>query len=184
MAKNKKRGHSIISRLDDEKRRTVNYMIDNGYMYDDIVAYIKSIGVSISKSSVHRYKERYEETVKELRFIHTNASAIAEETQKYPNLDFTEASIRMVGYKLMEFMQDLDAGKFNEQDPLKVINTFNNLVKSIAIKTTADAKSKEARELAYEQFKEELFVNLRKERPDLYDQLVAWLNEKKESDWE
>ncbi len=182
MARKRNRKHSIIDGLESELKKTVEYMIDEGYIYEDIVNYLKTRNIKISASSVCRYAMRYQETTDELKFIHENFKAILEETDKYPDLDTTEATSRILSYRFLEYIQDLNLEKLKEENPTKVINAINNLIKSMAIKTTANVKSKEAKELAYEHFKEELFTSLRKEQPELYKELARYLNDKKEGD--
>ncbi len=182
MAKKRNRKHSIIDGLETDLKKTVEYMIDEGYIYEDIVEYLKTKNVAISVPTVCRYAKRYEDTTREMKFIHENFKAILEETDKYPDLDTTEATSRILSYRLLEYIQDLDYNMLKLEEPTKVINTINGLIKSMAIKTTANVKSKEAKQLAYEQFKEELFINLRKEQPELYDKLARYLNQKKEGD--
>lgn len=182
MGRRKHRKHSIIDGLEKPLKESVDYMLDEGYTYEEIVDYLKTKNVPISKSSVGRYAKSYFEAVRELKLIHENYKAILEETDKYPNLDTTEATSRILSYRLLEYIQDLDVEKLKMEEPTKVINTINNLIKSTAYKSISNVKSKEAKELAYENFKDEIFTVLKKERPDLYSELAEYLNGKKEGD--
>ncbi len=182
MGRRKNRTHSIIDGLSYSLKDGVENMIDDGYTYDEIVQFLKNNDVSISKSSVCRYAIRYRDAVSELKLIHSTHSAILEEVDKYPNLDITEGTARILSFKFLEYIQDLDISKLKTEDPTKVINSINGLIKSMAMKTTANLKSKAEKELAYEKFKEELFTNLRKEKPELYGELSKYLNGKIEGD--
>ncbi len=182
MGKRKKRTHSIINGLSTTLKDNVERMIDDGYTYEEIVQYLKNNNIAISKSSVCRYAQSYNDAVNELKYIHSNFRAISEETDKYPNLDTTEVTSRILSYKFLEYIQDLDLSKLKMEDPTKVINSINGLIKSMAMKTTANLKSKAEKDLAYEKFKEELFTNLRKEKPMLYEELSTYLNQKTEGD--
>ena len=90
------RKHSKIDTLPPEMKATVEEMImDGSATYSDIVAYLEQQGYSLSVSSVCRYAQGYVENLQTLQIAQANFRNMLDELERYPDLDTTEALVRV-----------------------------------------------------------------------------------------
>ena len=96
------RKHSKIDALPPEMKATVEEMIlDGSATYSEIVDYLQEHGYSLSVSSVCRYAQGYVENMQTLQIAQQNFRNMMEELDRYPDLDTTEALVRIASQNLM-----------------------------------------------------------------------------------
>ena len=95
------RKHSKIDALDPALRETVEQMLLSGSTYSEIVDFLGANGVGISVASVCRYARAYQAEVQMLNMAQENFRRMMDELDKYPDLDTTEAIIRLTSQNLL-----------------------------------------------------------------------------------
>ena len=105
------RKHSKIDALDPALRETVEQMLLSGSTYSEIVDFLGANGVGISVASVCRYARAYQAEVQMLNMAQENFRRMMDELDKYPDLDTTEAIIRLTSQNQDTTEAGLDAVK-------------------------------------------------------------------------
>lgn len=180
MAGNRK--HSIIDGLPVDVKEAVEEMLKNNFTYQEIADYIKKSGFPISVASVCRHAKGLNATLQSLRLAQENFRVIAEEMDRYPDLDTTEGMVRLLSHLMLERAQSLTAEELMIVSPDKLLAQINNLVRTAAYKKNLDLKNQDILEAGYEKVNKTFFDALAKERPDLYAQVSDFLNEKKQEE--
>ena len=153
------RKHSKIDTLPPEMKATVEEMImDGSATYSDIVAYLEQQGYSLSVSSVCRYAQGYVENLQTLQIAQANFRNMLDELERYPDLDTTEALVRVTSQNLM--------------------NQISGLTRAVAYKKRVELQNKSDIEAGTGDLKSALWSAMAKERPDLYKQVSAYLDRK------
>lgn len=178
MAGNRK--HSIIDGLPADLKEAVEMMISNDFTYKEIVDFIRQRGFDISIASVWRHANGLKATLQSLRLAQENFRVIAEEMDRYPDLDTTEGMVRLLSHLMMERVQTLTAEELMIVSPDKLLTQINNLVRTASYKKNLDLKNKDILEAGYEQVKKLVFDAMAKERPGLYAEVSRFLTEKKQ----
>lgn len=174
------RRHSKIDMLPEETRLFVEGMIrDRAATYAEIVDYLKSEDISISPQSVGRYAQRYMQNLRMLEISQDNFRLIAEELNKYPELDTTEAIIRLMSNNIFNALTSVSQEDFEKMDVVDLLKQTNSLVKTAAYKKRTDTQNRDLFEQGLEQVKGLVFDAMSRENPELYKQVVTFLNEKK-----
>lgn len=176
----KARKHSIIDGLPSDLKEAVEEMIRNDFTYQEIVNYIKQNGFDISIASVCRHAKGLNATLQSLRMAQENFRVVVEELDKYPDLDTTEGMVRLASHVMLERIQSLTAEELSLVNPAKLLTQMNALIRTASYKKNMDLKNKDILEAGYEQVKKTVFDAMAKERPDLYEQVSSFLNEKKQ----
>lgn len=177
----KNRKHSIIDKLPEAIKNTVEDMIKSDFTYAQIADYIKQqTGNEISITSVWRHASNLNETIETLRMAQENFRVIMEEIQKYPQLDTTEGIIRLLSHYVLETIHSTPEERWQTIDPAALIQTATSLVKAAAYKNNMDIKNKDILDAGYEQVKVMMFEALSKERPELYTELSKFIDTKRE----
>lgn len=175
------RKHSKIDALPADVKSTVEEMILGNYTYRDVCNFVRdTANVTLSEAAVCRYAQGLNATVQDLRLASENMRTLTEEMAKYPQLDTTEGIARLVAHKVLSVVRELDEEALKEADPLKLIDRCTGLIRAVAYKNANDIKVKDLKDVAFESFKEEIFDAMAKERPDLYQQLVQFITERKD----
>jgi len=176
----RKRNRSVskIDRLSPELKDTVEQMLLGGCTYKEIVSYLKENGVELSQMSVCRYAEKYLVSVERLRVAQENFRTLMDEIDKYPNLDTTEAILRIASQQVLDAISGAPAESWSETAPDKLMKNVTALIRAAAYKKKTDLQVKTDTETALEANKALLFDVLKK-YPDLYKEVMdAIKNEK------
>ena len=174
------RRHAIIDQLEPQIQETVKEMLRANFTYKDIVDYLASNGTQVSQSAVCRYAARFAETTEALRMAQENFRGIMEETAKYPNLDPTDGIRRLISHQLLDAINGMPEEQRQAKNFDELIKSAVALTRAVAYKKQVDVRSKELLENGADQFAGALFDAMATERPELYKQLRAFLDEKKE----
>ena len=171
------RSHSTIGRSPPLVRATVEQMISEDKKYWEIAAYLRTQDIQLSKSAICNYARRYLKTVEQLHAAQENFRAVLDEIDRYPELDTTEALLRISSHKLLGAVLDMKENDIKELAPGDIIGAVNSLAKAMAYKKQIDIRGKSEYEKAREAYKALLFETISRKRPDLYQQLLDVLDE-------
>lgn len=174
----KKRKHSKIDQLPGAIKDAVEQMMQANFTYAEIVNYLKQQGHPISISSVCRHAQNLNATLQTLRMAQENFRVIMEEVGKYPQLDTGEGIIRLLSHQVIEAINKTPEERWAAIDPEKLIRQATGLVRAASYKSNVDLKNKDILEAGFEQVKVLVFESMAKERPELYKEVAAYLNEK------
>ncbi len=174
-----RRKHSKIDKLPDNLRSVVEQMMqDPDFTYQDIVDYIKQQGQDISLTSVWRHASTLNATVQNIRMAQENFKAIMEEVSKYPQLDPSEAIIRLLSHQILEAIRQKNPKELADMDMEKLIRGAEGLIRAAAYKNRVDIQNKDAFEAGLEKVKVLVFEAMSKEEPELYAKVSKFLTEK------
>lgn len=173
------RKHSKIDTLPPEMKATVEEMIlDGSATYADIVEYLKKQGYGISASSVCRYARGYVENLQTLQIAQANFRNMMEELERYPDLDTTEALIRVASQNLMTALASKKDEDWSAVGIDKLMNQISGLTRAVAYKKRVELQNKSDLEAGTDDVKAMLWSAMAKEQPELYKQVSAYLDGK------
>lgn len=173
------RKHSKIDSLEPALRESVEQMLLSGSTYADIVDYLKSNGVGISVASVCRYAQSYNANVQMLSIAQENFSRMMSEIDKYPDLDTTEAIIRLTSQNLFNALASASEEDWQSVSIDKMLKETNGLIRAAAYKKRIEIQNQDTAEIGLDAMKSLVFEAMAKERPDLYRQVNEFLTAKK-----
>ncbi len=173
------RKHSKVDKLPTPIRETVEQMLLAGATYAEIIDYLKNNGQSISQASLCRYAQDYHANVAMLNVAQENFRRMMDEMQRYPDLDVTEAITRLSAQRVFDALANTEEDAWRAISPDKILRESNALVRAAAYKQRIDVQNATAQEAAIDEVKALVFDAMKKERPELYDDVVKFLNEKK-----
>ena len=173
------RKHSKIDALDPALRDTVEQMLLSGSTYSEIVDFLGTQGVGISVASVCRYAQAYHANVQMLAVAQENFRRMMDELDKYPDLDTTEAIIRLTSQNLFNALANSTEEDWQGVSIDKMLREANALVRAAAYKKRVELQNQDTSEAGLEAVKSLVFEAMAKERPDLYKQVNDFLTVKK-----
>lgn len=156
-------------------------MLLSGATYSEIVDFLKENEQSISVAAVCRYARAYNANVEQLRMTNENFKNIMRELNNYPDLDTTEAIIRIVSGNVFNRLANTEEEDWNEVKLDKLMKETNALIRATAYKKRIETQNQDIKDAAIEEMKTLLFETMAKESPDLYKNVVTYLNQKKEA---
>ena len=174
------RKHSKIDALDPALRETVEQMLLSGSTYSEIVDFLGENGVGISVASVCRYAKAYQAEVQMLNMAQENFRRMMDELDKYPDLDTTEAIIRLTSQNLLNALANTSEEDWQGVSIDKMLREANALVRAAAYKKRVEIQNQDTTEAGLEAVKSLVWQAMAKERPDLYRQVNEFLNSKKQ----
>lgn len=177
-ARRRNRKHSVIDGLPTETRDAVETMLVSGKTYREIVSWLAENEVQISISAVSRYARGMAADAERLRLAHENLTLINEQMARYPDLDATEAIVRIAGNNVFRAIMEMPEERWKEIEPEKLLREASVLIKAAAGKKRVDVQNKEDVDTAMDGMKALVFQAMAKERPDLYRAVVAFLDKK------
>lgn len=173
------RKHGKIDSLEPALKETVEQMLLTGSTYREIVDYLGENGVGISTSSVFRYAQDYLASVQTLAIAQENFRRMMDELDKYPDLDTTEAIIRLTSQNLLNALANTSEEDWKGVSIDKMLREANALVRAAAYKKRVDIQNQDSTETGLEAVKGLVFQAMAKEQPELYKQVSQFLEEKK-----
>ena len=179
MARKKNRKHSIIDELEPALKDTVEQMLLGGATYSEIVDYLKEQGVGISVASVCRYAQAYNANVEMLNIAQENFRKMMEEMQKYPDLDTSEAIIRLTSQNIFNALANTSEEDWKDVSIDKMLRESTALIRATAYKKRIEVQNQENFDAGLEAVKSLVFEAMAKEKPELYKQVNEFLLSKK-----
>ncbi len=107
MAKSKRRRIGKVDKLKPSLKSDVEQMLLTGSTYKEIVAYLKDNGETMSQMAISNYAKKYRATVEMLNVAQTNFNSLMDEMNKYPDMDTSEALIRLSSHHLLNTLSTL-----------------------------------------------------------------------------
>lgn len=177
----RKRKHGIIDDLPADLRDAVEQMLLSNCRYAEVVDFLANKGISISPASICRFAKDYHANVQLLNVAQENMRRMMGELDKYPGLDTTEAIVRLMSQNVFSALANLDDDDLAKVDVDKLLREANGLIKAAAYKKRIDLQNKSATEAGMDAVKQMVFDAMARERPELYAQVVGFLEAKKGS---
>lgn len=128
-----------IKKLKMELRETVNKLLQNGETIDSVTAFLNKQGEEISRSTVGRYRQQWQEAVRDIE----EARAFAEMTvERLANQ--SEDKVAILNAQLLEtafhrLLQALHQLEKNGEEPEKIIKLYERLAKAHKYVSSAHA---------------------------------------------
>ncbi len=178
------RKHSKIDKLKPEFKADVEEMIiSNQFTYAEIAEYIhENTGQTISLGAISHHARRLSLSLETLRIAQENFKVIMQELNKYPDLNSTDGIIQLMAYKLFTSVEQVTEDDLKKADPLKLMKQASELVRVAAYKKNLDLKNKDISEAGFDEIKSKFFSGLAKDKPELYQEISDYIDEKKAGD--
>jgi hypothetical protein len=173
------RKHSLIDDLPPELKWTIEQMLLSGSTYTQIVDYLAQHDVAISIASICRYARQYNANAQMLAIAQENFQRLMDQMDRYPDLDTTEAIIRLASQNVINALANTDEAQWAEMDKEKLMGSALGLVRAASYKKRTDSALKDSSSAGLDAVKEMVFAAMAKERPDLYKEVAAFLKKKK-----
>ena len=173
------RKHSKIDALPEDLKSAVEEMLLTGSTYSDIVQFLKDNEQSVSVAAVCRYARAFNANMEQLRMANENFKNMMDEINRYPELDTTEAIIRIASGNVFNRLANAEDADWDELKLEKLLKETNGLIRATAYKKRIELQNKEIRDTAIDEMKGLMFQEMAKDNPDLYKSVVAYLNSKK-----
>lgn len=178
--KERRRSTGKVDRLPPQLKDTVEQMLLTGCTYKEIVAFLKENGEEMSQMAVCTYARKYLATVEMINVAQSNFSMLMDEMNRYPDLDTSEALIRLASHHVLNALTNLDEEQMKEIPVDKLIRQTNALIRAGAYKKRIDLQTRDNYETGLDAVKSLVFEAMAKENPELYRQVSAYLNSKKD----
>ena len=174
-----KRKHGKIDDLPPAVKDTVEQMLLSNCRYAEVVDYLADKGISISPSSVCRYAKNYHANVQLLNIAQENMQRMMTEMDKYPDLDTTEAIVRLMSQNVFNALANAPEEAWTEVRLDKLLKESNALIKAAAYKKRIDMQNQTDVDIGIDSMKQMIFDAMAHERPELYAQVAAFLESKR-----
>lgn len=172
--------HFKIEKLPADIKSQVDEMIAANFTYDEIVDFIQSESdMTVSPMAVCRYARSLRQSIQTLRMAQENFRVLMDEVNKYPTLDTGEAILRLLSHVVVDRIQDTPDDKWKELEPDELIKQSTALVKAAAYKKNLDVRNEDIMSAGFEQVKGMVFEAMSRERPELYAEVAAFLEQKR-----
>lgn len=173
------RKHSKIDALSPELKAAVEQMLLTDATYSEIVDFLKNKGVGLSVASVCRYAQNYSANVQMLSMAQENFRRMMDELERYPDLDTTEAIIRLTSQNLFNALANTSEEDWQNISVDKMLKETNGLIRAAAYKKRIEVQNQDTTDAGLDAVKSLVFEALGKERPDLYKEVSTFLEKKK-----
>ena len=110
-------------------------MLLTGCTYKEIVAFLKENGEEMSQMAICTYARKYLATVEMINVAQSNFSMLMDEMNRYPDLDTSEALIRLASHHVMNALTNVDEEQMKEVPIEKLIKETNGLIRAAAIRS-------------------------------------------------
>ena len=175
----RRRSIGKVDRLPPELKDTVEQMLLTGCTYKHIVEYLKENGENMSQMAICTYAKKFLATVDMINVAQTNFSVLLDEMNRFPDLDTSEALIRLASHHVLNALTNIDEEQMKEVPIEKLIKETNGLIRAAAYKKRIEVQNRENYEVGLEAVKNLVFETMAKDNPELYRQVSAYLNKKK-----
>lgn len=161
-----------IDALPEELKAKVQEMLmDTSNTYLDIAMYLNEEGYEISKSAVGRYALRQNAVAKRLSEVQEQTRMLVEAVKQDPDVDYTEASMRMLITSLTEKIATAQE-EFDQMDLAEAGRLIVSLSRTKVYKDRVKAEIEKRAKVALELFKKEVKAELAGQEPELSRRLL------------
>lgn len=176
MGKTNRRRTGKIDRLDPQTRDEVEQMILSGIPYREIVEYLKTKGVELSRMAVCTYAKKFLATAQMLRIAQENFRMLTDELDRHPDLDTTEGIIQIMSNSILNTLAGTSPEDWQKIGIDKLLREANSLIKVTAYKRSR----RDPGEAALQNINAMVWDSMAKENPELYREVRDFLNKKKD----
>lgn len=167
-----RRASGTIDKLQPEMRDTVDQMLLAGDSYREIVEYLEAHEVQLSQMSVCRYARKFLANAEQLKMAQENMRMVMTEMERYPNLDTTEAILRVASNNVFNALSSAPPEVWEEVSPAKLLKEANSLIRAAGYKRKVDRTLQTDTVKALEANQSLLYDVLASKHPELYKQLM------------
>lgn len=167
-----------IDKLEPMLKDTVEQMLLTGSTYKEIVEFLKENGEEMSQMAVCTYAKKYLATVEMLNVAQVNFNNLMDEMSKYPDIDTSEAIIRLSSHHVINALSSLEDEDLKDVPVDKLIREANSLIRAASYKKRITLQNQDDYETGFEAVKSMVFDLMKKEKPDLYKEVNKFLLEK------
>lgn len=179
MEERRRRSTGKVDRLPPELKDTVEQMLLTGATYKEIVGYLKENGQEMSQMAICTYARKYLATVEMINVAQSNFSMLMDEMARYPDLDPSEALIRLASHHVLSALSNVNTEALQDIPIEKLIRESNGLIRAAAYKKRIEVQNRENYESGLEAIKSLVFEAMAKEKPELYQEVSEYLSQKK-----
>lgn len=161
-----------IDALPEElKSKVLEMLMDTSNTYLDIAQHLNEEGYEISKSAVGRYALRQNAVAKRLSEVQEQTRLLVEAVKQDPDVDYTEASMRMLITSLTEKIATAQE-EFDQMDLAEAGRLIVSLSRTKVYKDRVKAEIEKRAKVALELFKKEVKAELSGQEPELSRKLM------------
>lgn len=154
-------------------------MLLTGVPYREIAKYLTERGEPMSAMAICTYAGKFKATVEMMNIAQSNFSLLMDEMNKYPDLDTSEALIRLSSHHVINALTSLDKDSLKDVPVDKLISETNSLIRAAAYKKRVEVQNQDSLDTGLDAVKSLVFEAMAKERPELYKQVNEFLIAKK-----
>ena len=126
----------------------------------------------------HGYRYYTQENLQTLQIAQANFRNMLDELERYPDLDTTEALVRVASQDLMTALTAKKEEDWNAVSVDKLMNQISGLTRAVAYKKRVELRNKTDLEAGTDDVKTMLWRTMATEKPELYKQVTAYLDKK------
>lgn len=169
------RSTGIIDKLPADTKETVDQMLLSGRTYREIVEYLAEHEVQLSQAAVCRYARRFLASVEQLKMSQENMRILMQEMEKYPQLDTTEAILRVATQNVFTAISSISPEEWEGIDPEKLLKEASALIRAAGYKRRIDQQLQTDTEAALAANQSLLYDVIATKHPELYQKLMEVL---------
>lgn len=170
-------GQNPIRGLSPAVRDTVEQMLLGGESYFEIAAYLAGHGLQTGVESISEYAATLNANVATLRKAQNDLRKMLAEVERCPALETSDAVLRLAMGHVLRALTESDGADTASIE--RAIHAAVGLINAAAYKKRADFTAQLSVERGLDSVGGMLFTALARERPALYNEVYAFLKEKK-----
>lgn len=167
----RRRRNGKVARLPTVLRDSVDKMLLAGAPYREIVQFLRENDVELSRQAVCNYARQFLCTTQQLRMAQENYKLLLDEMQRVPEMDTSEAIIRVVSNALLNTLASVTPEEWKDVNMRTLLREANSLIKVTAHKQRIDLLNRSAEEKAFAALRNDIFHAIADEQPELYKRL-------------
>lgn len=170
---------TLFDQLEPDVLNMVKQMLLAGGAYSDVQDFLAKQNISIEINDIHAFSASLNADVAALRSAQDSLQSMLLEVDRQPELDASDALLRLASQHLLRILSHTDEEKWSEIEIDKLLSATVGLVNAAVYKKRADYTIQKTSQTGIDAIKKIVFRALAKERPKLYRELSAFLDQKK-----
>ena len=168
----KNRSHGKVDKLPEEIRKEVENRLLEGHTYKEIANYLKEMGHSISKTSIHRYGKPFLQKFESVRLAKEYAQLLAEDNAERPTTELNEANNALISQMIMEILINENIKHKEKIEAARSIATLQRAqVQNERLKLNA-RKEAGAVHTALKRLKQQVYEEIGKHHPEVAKEII------------
>ncbi len=158
---------------------TVKEMLYTGSTYDEIIDYLRQNGMpAVGAETVFQFARSCRASAAMLHMAQRNFRLLMDQIDDDPDLDTTEAIVRLACQHVLSAMADTDEKSWAKLDKSKLLDSAAGLIRAAAYKRQTEQAARSSGEKAAHGFGRLFFEAMAREEPALYKEVSAYLQKK------